>query len=79
METEQIVCNQCGKTLMMENGILREDAFFATKEWGYFSKRDLEIDHFVICEDCYNEWIESFKEPVKTTTKKEILSSGQTQ
>lgn len=77
METGQIICNQCGKILVMENGILREDAFFATKEWGYFSKRDLEIDHFVICEDCYNEWIKNFKKPVVTTTKKEILSPGQ--
>jgi len=66
-------CNCCGKALKVENGILKEDAFEATKEWGYFSERDLEVHHFNLCEDCYNNLISSFKIPVEIRSKTEAL------
>ncbi len=68
-----IYCNSCGKLLKMENGILKEDAFEATKEWGYFSKRDLEVHRFNLCEDCYNKLIEQFRIPVEVRKKLEAL------
>lgn len=37
----RIFCNACGKELYMENNILKEDAFEAKKQWGYFSKKIL--------------------------------------
>jgi len=69
----QIFCNVCAKSLNFENGVLKEDAFEATKEWGYFSKRDLEVHQFVICEECYEKMIEGFQIPVEVRSKVEAL------
>jgi Fe2+ or Zn2+ uptake regulation protein len=66
-------CNSCGKILKIENGILKEDAFEATKEWGYFSDRDMEVHHFNLCEDCYEELISKFLIPVEVRKKIEAL------
>lgn len=77
MDNKEIRCNQCGRKLKTEQGQLQEDAFFGVKEWGYFSDRDLEIDHFVICEQCYQNWIQGFKVPVAVTEKKEVLSESE--
>jgi RNase P subunit RPR2 len=66
-------CNCCGKILRFENGMLKEDAFEATKEWGYFSERDLEIHHFNLCEECYMKLISEFKIPVEIRKKLEVL------
>jgi Fe2+ or Zn2+ uptake regulation protein len=68
-----IRCNCCGKALKVENGILKEDAFEATKEWGYFSKRDLEIHHFNLCEECYDRIISGFQIPVEVRNKTEAM------
>lgn len=69
------LCNCCGKTLRISNlkTTSTEDALRIRKEWGYFSKKDLRIDSFVLCEDCYDEWIKTFKIPVKKETKQEVL------
>lgn len=68
-----ICCNSCGKQLKVENGILKEDAFEATKEWGYFSNRDMEVHHFNLCEDCYEKMIADFIIPVDVKLKLEVL------
>ncbi len=68
-----LCCNSCGKDLKVENGILREDAFEATKEWGYFSGRDMEVHHFNLCEECYDKMISGFKIPVEVKKKLEAL------
>jgi len=72
-EEVRLYCNACGKVLKMENGILMEDAFEATKEWGYFSQRDMEVHHFNLCEDCYNKMIAQFCIPVEIENKMEVL------
>ena len=59
----RLLCNACGRELKIENGILKEDAFEARKQWGYFSKKDATVDAFVICEECYDRMIESFVIP----------------
>lgn len=68
-----IYCNLCGKSLKVENGILKEDAFEATKEWGYFSERDTEVHHFNLCEECYEKLISQFQIPVDIRRKLEVL------
>ena len=68
-----IYCNCCGKMLKVENGILKEDAFEASKEWGYFSKRDTEVHHFNLCEECYEKMVAQFKIPVTVKNKLEVL------
>lgn len=71
-DENQLFCNVCGKTLKMEQGILKEGVFEATKEWGYFSHKDLEVHYFQMCEDCYNQMISNFVIPVTIYEKKEI-------
>lgn len=73
MGDQSICCNSCGKVLKVENGILLEDAFEATKEWGYFSKRDMEIHQFNLCEECYEKMVSQFKIPVMVKDKLEVL------
>lgn len=68
-----LYCNSCGKVLKFENGILKEDAFEASKEWGYFSKRDMEVHHFNLCEECYEKLVSQFKIPVEVKKKLEVL------
>lgn len=70
---QNCICNACGKKLQEENGILREDALIIKKEWGYFSRKDLELHDFVLCEDCYDKWVASLKIPVTVSKKKEVL------
>ncbi len=72
-DRQPVYCNSCGKTITMENGILKEDAFEATKEWGYFSKRDMEVHHFNLCEECYERITAQFKIPVRVDKKLEVL------
>lgn len=66
-------CNVCGKELLCENGIIREGAIDATIDWGYFSKKDLEVHKFIVCEECYGEIIKNFKIPVTIINKNEVL------
>lgn len=72
-EVIPICCNSCGKNFKVENGILKEDAFEATKEWGYFSERDMEVHHFNLCEECYDKLISEFQIPVEVRKKLEVL------
>ena len=46
-------CNACGKKLKMQHDVLLEDAFEAKKQWGFFSKKDMKLHSFVLCEECY--------------------------
>ena len=68
-----LACNVCGRTLCMEKGVLKEDAVQVTKEWGFFSNRDLEIHKFTMCENCYDQIISNFKIPIEISDKKEAL------
>lgn len=70
---DQLKCNVCGKTLKKVNGILMEDAFEATKDWGYFSKKDLQRHNFTVCEECYDAWVQTFAIPPKIQEKMEAL------
>jgi Fe2+ or Zn2+ uptake regulation protein len=69
----ELCCNVCGKDIIIERGIVKEDVFEAAKEWGYFSKYDLEVHKFNICEECYDAMIASFKIPIQVVRKKEVL------
>lgn len=63
LETKEVICNVCGRKLKMENGILKEDAFEAKKQWGFFSEKDATMHSFVICEHCYDQMVASFAIP----------------
>lgn len=69
---KKIICNQCGRELKMEDGILKEDAFEARKEWGYFSNKDMTMHAFVLCEECYDKMIKAFAIPVEVEQVNEL-------
>lgn len=56
-----VICNSCGKKLVVEKGILREGAFCVTHFWDFFSEKDGEIHHWDLCEDCYDLMVSQFR------------------
>lgn len=72
-ELEAVVCNKCGKSLKVENGILKEESFEGDQIFGYFSNRDGMRHRFDLCGDCYKEVIKGFKIAVEESDEKELL------
>lgn len=72
-ELGQVVCNQCGKRLKVEDGILKEGCFSAEYVFDYFSEKDGYIYSLDLCEECFDLWIKGFKEPVQITETREFL------
>lgn len=70
---KKVFCNQCGRQILSVNDRLEEDIFEGKKQWGYFSKRDLELHSFILCEDCYDRMIEGFKLPVEISPVHEAM------
>ncbi len=68
-----IYCNKCGKELSYSNGMFKEGVLQIIKEWDYFSKKDLEVHQFNVCEDCYERMIEDFIIPIDIKEKREVL------
>ncbi len=64
-EVEKIICNKCGKEILVKNGMPEEDVLSVQKRWGYFSGKDNEVHEFDLCEDCYDEWIKTFSIPAE--------------
>lgn len=60
-EVEKIICNKCGKEIPVLRGVPQEDILEVEKRWGYFSNKDNRVDQFDLCEDCYDEFIKSFR------------------
>lgn len=73
LEIIKLRCNNCGRELKTENGVLVEDALVASKEWGYFSRKDLPVHSFVLCEECCDRIAASFQIPVTVTEKREVM------
>lgn len=71
-DNKAVFCNKCGKKLKRNDKVLLEDALFVDKCWGYFSKRDLERHRFVLCEECYDEFVAGFLIPVKKSEVVEL-------
>lgn len=72
LQLESVVCNQCGRQLRVENGIVKEGCFGADKVFGYFSNRDGIRHQFDLCEECYDVLIQNFTIPVCETEEKEL-------
>ena len=69
----KIVCNQCGRILKIQNGILQEGVFRGMVDWGFFSEKDGEMNSFDLCEKCYDRLISGFSIPVETEEQTELL------
>ena len=72
-QLKSVVCNQCGKSLAVKDGIVREGAVLVNHAWDYFSEKDGEVHHFDICEACYDEMISQFMIPVDVEEQTELL------
>lgn len=70
---QKMICNCCGKEIQMEPLSAREEYVEITKEWGYFSRKDGEIHHFILCESCYDRLTERFCLPVEKRLQTELL------
>jgi ribosomal-protein-alanine N-acetyltransferase len=68
-----IICNKCGKKVESSTGLFKEDFCEIRKEWGYFSKKDMEVHKFNLCESCYDRMIEGFEVPILIEEKSEAL------
>ena len=70
---QKVVCNQCGRELKLENGIIMEGVFHGIAAWGYFSDWDGESHFFDLCEQCYDRMTEVFQVPVTVEERTELL------
>ena len=68
-----MVCNQCGKKIVVIDGIVREGAVLVDHAWDYFSEKDGEVHHFDLCETCYDELIGRFRIPVDVEEQTELI------
>lgn len=59
-ELKTVICNGCGKKLIVESGILREGACQVKLAWDFFSEKDGEIHRWDLCEECYDRLVEQF-------------------
>lgn len=66
-------CNCCGRSLRVENGVLKEGCFIGRHDFGYFSAMDGERHSFDLCEACYRKMTEGFVIPVEKENLTELL------
>lgn len=70
---QTVCCNGCGKKLVVLDGIVREGAVCFDVSWGYFSEKDGEVDHFDLCEECYDQITAEFCIPPEREEQTEFL------
>ena len=72
-ELETVICNCCGKKLVVKDGIMREGALNVEHAWDYLSEKDGEIHRFDLCEECYDELLRNFRISVEVEEIREFL------
>jgi len=62
---EKCICNKCGKEIKSAVGDFNDcsDYQHFWFRWGYVSKFDGEVWEFDLCEDCINEFVQTFSVP----------------
>ncbi len=68
-----VICNCCGRNLVVANGIVREGVAHIYAEWDYFSEKDGENHNFDICEECYDRLLAGFRYPAMISQRTELL------
>lgn len=69
----QVICNQCGKNMKTEEGILKEGCFHVDYSFDYFSNKDGYKFSFDLCEECFDHLVAGFTHPVEISEVKEYL------
>lgn len=72
-ELVRVVCNCCGKELLVENGFLKEECIHVEHEFGFFGKKDGISEKFDLCEECYRRIAGEFQIPAQEWERKELL------
>ena len=72
-QLDKVICNGCGKKLIVAKGILREGCFPVNHLWDFFSEKDGEIHRFDLCENCYDQLVPQFKIEVEVEEQTEML------
>lgn len=67
-----VICTRCGKRLQVE-GLHREEYIEITKKWGYFSGKDGQKHHLILCEQCYDDITASFARKIEIKEETELL------
>ena len=70
---KKVVCNQCGRELKLEKGIVQEGVFSGKARWGYFSGKDGESHSCDLCEACFDRLARGFAVPVTIEEEMELL------
>lgn len=68
-EVISITCDKCGKTEEGENIEYASSIETWKHNFGYGSKFDTDMVSFELCDDCYEEFIKSFKYPPKINSE----------
>lgn len=72
-QLETVMCNCCGKKMVVKDGIVREGAVMVDHTWDFFSEKDGEVHHFDLCEACYDDFINQFRIEVDVEEQTEFL------
>ena len=62
-EIRRVICNKCGKEVLVTDGIPEKEMFSVDYRWGYFSGKDGKRHRFELCEECYDALLASFAIP----------------
>lgn len=72
-ELAKVVCNCCGRELLVNNGFLKEECVHVEHDFGFFGEADGESQKFDLCETCYQKIIAKFSVPVEKWERTELL------
>ena len=72
-QLETVICNCCGKKIIVSKGVAREGVMHISHAWDFFSEKDGEVHHFDLCETCYDAMISEFRIPVEREEQLEYL------
>ena len=72
-QLESVICNCCGKKLIVENGIVREGVIMVDHAWDFFSEKDGDIHHWDMCEACYDLMTSQFRLRVDAEEQVEFI------
>lgn len=72
-ELEAVICNACGRKLVVKNGIVREGVLMIDHAWDYFSEKDGEVHHLDLCEECYDTMLGTLKIPADVEEATEMI------
>lgn len=73
MQVRMIYCNKCGRAICMEEAVEKVDYLKIEKNWGYFSNKDGICQRINICEECYDELVQSFEIAPEEKENTELL------